>query len=49
MKTRRQAAREIWHLQCMMQAHPYAYSTIYRRIYRRGGAWRFIGSAEYTA
>lgn len=50
MKTRKQATDEIYSLQLTMEARPYSYNTIYRRVYRHGGAWRFIGRGyDYTA
>lgn len=51
MKTRKQAAIELYGIQKSMEARPYSFNTVYRRIFKnRLGNWQFIGSAyDYTA
>lgn len=51
MKTRKQAAEELFSIQASMEARPYSYNTVYNRIFRNSlGNWQLIGKGyNYTA
>lgn len=50
MKTRKEAANEIYSLQKSLEARPFSYKTVYNRVYNNNGSWRFIGRGyDYTA
>lgn len=50
MKTRKEAARELWAIYCAYEVRPVKLATIYRRIWFDGSNWRLIGYAhDYTA
>lgn len=50
MKTRKEAARELWVIYCAYEVRPVKFATIYRRIWFDGSHWRLIGYAhDYTA
>lgn len=50
MKTRKEAARELWVIYCAYEVRPVKFATIYRRIWFDGSNWRLIGYAhDYTA
>lgn len=46
MKTRTEAARELWSIYNAYEARKCKYTTIYRRIFKQGNAWRLIGYAH---
>ena len=50
MKTRKEAARELWAIYCAYEVRPVKLATIYRRIWFDGSNWRLIGYAhDYAA
>lgn len=50
VKTRKEAARELWAIYCAYEVRPVKLATIYRRIWFDGSNWRLIGYAhDYTA
>lgn len=50
MKTRKQAALEIFHIYNAMEVRKVSLKTVYNRIYRNGNVWRLNGYGyDYTA
>lgn len=50
MKTRKEAARELWAIYCAYEVPPVKLATIYRRIWFDGSNRRLIGYAhDYIA
>lgn len=49
-KTRAQAAQELYNIQKCYEVKPLKLATVYKKIYKRFGAWHLIGKAhDYTA
>ena len=49
MKSRKEAARELYNIYNSYEVRPVKLATIYRRIYRDGDNWKLVGYAHgYT-